>query len=225
MQESGAYGLAVVCEADADRRIATALADRVLCRDVEWIEPDSLGSHRRWRGLDSGSSHLEWHEAKAKAGALGRKAHGDFKGRPGAPDAFAARRALLLLMSRQLPDAVVLVRDADRQLERRTGLEQAREDRAWPFPVIIGLAIPKRESWVLAGFEPQEALAQARRETGDLKRVLELLVGDDYDREQACWTECPLEILTERGQFNGLTEYLEEVRTRLVPLFTGREVS
>jgi hypothetical protein len=128
-------------------------------------------------------------------------------------------------MSRQLPDAVVLVRDADRQLERRTGLEQAREDRAWPFPVIIGLAVPNRENWVLTGFEPQEALAQARRETGDLKRVLQLLVGDDYDREEACWTECPLEILTERGQSNGLAEYLEEVRTRLVPLFTGREVS
>ena len=103
------------------------------------------------------------------------------------------------------------------------GLEQAREDQPWPFPVIIGLAVPNRESWVLAGFEPQEALAQARRETGDLKRVLKLLVGDDHDREKACWMTCPLETLAERGQSNGLAEYLEEVQTRLVPLFTGRE--
>lgn len=137
----------------------------------------------------------------------------------------AARRALLLLMNGPKLDAVVLVRDSDNQLERRLGLEQARKDRKWPFQVVIGLAIPKRESWVLVGFEPQEALAQARRETGDLKRILQLLVGNDYDREEACWTECPLETLAERGQSNGLAEYLEEVRTRLVPLFTGREVS
>lgn len=246
MTQTGAYVLAVVCEADTDRRTATGLADRVLCREVDWIEPEILDGHRRWQGLEEGSSHLEWHQIKHHARARGLKAHGHFNGEPGGPDAYAARRALLLLNARP-PDAVVLVRDTDGQEERRVGLEQARTENPWPFPVLLAVAHPKREAWVLAGFEPrtqaeEASLAQLRQELGfdprlqaealsakapgalrDAKRVVRLLVGDAYDRELSCWAECPLEDLTERGRLNGLADYLEEVRTRLVPLFTGDE--
>jgi hypothetical protein len=237
MTQTGAYVLAVVCEADADRRTSTGLADRVLCREVDWIEPEILDGHRKWQGLVEGSSHLEWHQIKEQARARGLKAHGHFMGEPGAPDAYAARLALLLLAtSPHPPDAAALVRDSDGQQERRLGLEQARRERNWPFPVVIGFADPRRESWVLAGFEPrseaEEAnLPQLRQGLGsdprgalrDTKRVLRLLAGDTYDREQSCWTDCPLEDLIERGRQNGLADYLEEVRTRLVPLFTGGE--
>jgi hypothetical protein len=99
---------------------------------------------------------------------------------------------------------------------------------------------------VLAGFDPRNqaeeaSLAQLRQELGfdprfkaealfakspgalrNAKRVLSLLAGDDNDREQSCWADCPLENLIERGRVNGLADYLEEVRARLVPLFTGR---
>jgi hypothetical protein len=248
MTQTGAYVLAVVCEADTDRRTATGLADRVLCREVDWIEPENLNGHRKWQGLVEGSSHLEWHQIKGHAHARGLKAHGHFTGEPGAPDAFAARLALLLLATTgQRPAAAVLVRDTDGQQERKLGLEQARRDRDWPFPVVIGSADPKRESWVLAGFEPrtsdeEASLAQLRQELGfdprfraealsakapgalrDAKRVLSLLARGDYDREQSCWVDCRLEDLVERGRLNGLADYLEEVRTKLVPLFTGSE--
>ena len=244
MTPTGAYVLAVVCEADADRRTATGLADRVLCKEVEWIEPEILDGYRRWQGLMEGSSHLEWHQIKGYR----VKPHGSFNGEPGAPDAFAARKALLLLtISSRPPDAAVLVRDSDGQQDRRRGLEQALNFQGWPFPVLIGLADPKRECWILAGFEPrteaEEAnLALLRQELGfdprlqsealsakkpgalrDAKRVLSLLVGGDFDREESCLAECPLEHLMERGRLNGLADYLKELRTRLVPLFTGGE--
>ncbi|HWM90231.1 MAG TPA: hypothetical protein VN493_05645 [Thermoanaerobaculia bacterium] len=246
MTDIGAFVLAVVCEADVDRRTATGLADRVLCTEIEWIEPEILDGFRKWEGLAEGSSHLEWHQIKDHARAKGLKAHGHFKGEAGAPDAYAARLALLLLNARP-PDAVVLVRDTDGQEKRRLGLEQARTEKPWPFPVVLAVAHPKRESWVLAGFEPrtqgeEAVLAQLHQELGfdprlqaealsaktpgalrDAKRVLRLLIGDDHGREQSCWIDCPLEELSRRGQLNGLAEYLEEVRTHLVPLFTGRE--
>ncbi len=247
MQETGAYALAVVCEAVADRRTATDLADRILCREIDWIEPEGLDSHRRWQGLAAGSSHLEWHEIRHQARVAGLKAHGHFGGEPGAPDAFVARLALLLLAtSGQRPDAAVLIRDSDGQKERKLGLVQARSAKDWPFPVVIGLADPKRESWILAGFEPRDhrevdALAQIQREIGtdprlqaeslsarapgalrSAKRILNLLVGNDLDREKACWAECALENLARRGHASGLAEYLEEIRSRLVPIFTGR---
>lgn len=253
MTSQGAFVLVVVCEADADRRTACGLADRVLCQEVPWIEPASLADHRSWRGLEAGTTYLKWSQAGNLFRKSGLKAHGHFDGRPGAPDALAARRVLLLLRKAELiPDAVVLVRDSDGDARRQSGLEQARAEWASSvppeesFPIVIGLAHPKREAWVLAGFEPQdkeegERLLALRRELGfdprlrahqllasetgalhDAKRVLAVLIGSRAEREEICWTECRLELLEERGDESGLTAYAREVRERLVPLFSGR---
>lgn len=249
MTQRGAYRLAIVCEARADRHIAAGLADRVLGSAVEWLEPESLDLFRRWQGAEEGDSHLEWRRVKALADSRNIHPHGHFQGEPGAPDAYVARRVLLLLATQPAPpDAVVLVRDLDDQEERRTGLEQARADKPWPFPVVLGTAQTKRECWVLCGFEPrnekEEArLAEVRQELGfdprvqahelgakdpaatrSAKRVLHRLVGDDSDREEACWMESDLNLLEERGSLTGLAEYLQEVRERLVPLFKGSRI-
>ena len=112
---------------------------------------------------------------------------------------------------------------------------------------MIGLAHPKRECWVLAGFEPQnqeesqrleettttlgfdprtaaERLS-ARRPPSDLrnaKRVLDDLTGGDWDRQADCWRKTDLGTLADRGRSTGLADYLTELRQRLVPLFTAR---
>ena len=246
MTSKGAYVLVVVCEADGDRRTACGLADRVLCREVEWIEPESLSSYRSWRGLDEGSTHLKWSDASTLFRRSGLKAHGHFDGLPGAPDALAARRALLLLHKVGfVPDAVFLIRDSDGDLDRLAGLEQARADWKEPVPIVLGLAHPKREAWVLAGFEPQDEseqdrLKDARQSLGfdprlqahrldasepgalhDVKRVAAELIGGLAEREESCWMECDLETLLERGGENGLAAYVREIRERLVPLFRG----
>ncbi len=192
---TGAYSLVIVCEAVADHRVASVLADRVLCAEVEWIDPETLNLHRRWQGVDAGSSHIEWHRVRSLAKRHGFKVWGKFSGEPGAPDARAARLVLqLLLATDNLPDAVLLIRDSDGDEERRMGLEQARAERHWPFSIAIGLAHVNRECWVLAGRRRQ-------------------------DREETCWTDCDLEVLRARGAETGLADYLDEVRTRIVPLF------
>jgi hypothetical protein len=171
---------------------------------------------------------------------------GKFGGESGQPDAYAARLALLLLASSERrPDAVLLVRDSDGDSRRREGLEQARNDRRWPFPVVVGLAEPKRECWVLAGFDPKSPEETVRLEVSerrlsfhpvreahrldarkhgaknDAKLALEELTQGDMERERVCLEETPLSSLQERGKNTGLTEYLKEVRTRLVPILSG----
>ncbi len=233
----------VVCEADADRRTATCLADRVLCDEVEWIEPESLDGYRTWRGLEEGSTHTRWTSLKDIGGGFPRHfLHGHFQDAPGALGAAAARKALILA-KRIRPAAVVLMSDSDGK-DRRTGLEQVRS-LPWDFPVLVALAHPERESWVIAGFEPQgpaetKALEGLRRDLGfdprleahrlragdrDAKRVLAALTAGDPGRESACWNECDLDLLRERGTQTGLASYLEEVRRLLVPVFTDREAS
>ena len=164
--------IVTVCEAPADFRIATALADRVVCEKTAWIEPAVLQDYRTYRGLDDREPFLAWKHIPVLAQQAGIRAHGHFDGQPGAPDALAARRALLLI-TRVAPaaEAVLLVRDDDRQAARRQGLEQARSEHRGRFRIVIGLAHCKREAWVLAGFDPKNEeeksrIEQLRRELG-----------------------------------------------------------
>lgn len=55
-------------------------------------------------------------------------ARGQFDGKVISPDELLGRRAFSLLYTlKPVPDAVLLIRDDDRQTERRHGLEQARK--------------------------------------------------------------------------------------------------
>ncbi|RKI39445.1 hypothetical protein D7Y27_21995 [Corallococcus sp. AB004] len=241
-----AYKLGVVCEAPADRETACTLADRVLLERIDWLD-GVLGSQRTWRGLASADSFLRWGSVGKEVERAGFKhvVYGHFSDEPGAHDALAARKALLLFaaLDRQ-PDAVLLVRDSDNDPDRRKGLEQARMAKPWPFPVIIGVAEPKRECWVLAGFDARESeedtLKQVEqrlsfhpvrdahkltaREHGaknDAKKALEELTSGNLERERECLRDTPLETLRQRGERVGLTQFLSEVSERLVPVMDG----
>jgi hypothetical protein len=210
--------------------------------------PEMLDALRQWRGLKRSEPFLAWKHVHARAKEANIRTQGHFEGEPGAQDAFAARRALALLTiaGERAIDAVLLIRDSDGHLEeRRRGLEQGRTGVDGLGPILIGVAHTKRECWALAGFtaanEEDRARADSlRQELGfdpcthaqeltaehpgakrDAKRVLSLLTQDDVDREVRDWTAVPLQQLEERGQHTGLAEFIREIRSRLVPLWTG----
>ncbi len=242
---------AIVCEARADREIAQSLADRVVLEDVDWAE-GILDSLREWCNevrADGQQWILEWTSVRHLAEVLNIRIRGHFNGEVGAPDAATARRAVLVLQKLISPEAVFLIRDADNHQNRKTGLEQARRHfKDQMLKVVIGLANAEREAWVLAGYQPkdefeQELLAKERQHLGfdpcerseeltagrddtakrSPKRVLNVLSNGSKEREQECWTQTTLETLRRRGEANGLTDYLHEVKTSIVPLLTGRE--
>lgn len=240
--------IAVVCEARADHQTACGLADRVLLEAVDWIEREGLDYHRQWCGLRQEDLFLAWRDVKMLAKQANIRPNPPFDGGPIAPDAHAARRALLLLKQKGVfPDLILLIRDDDREPTRRLGLEQARQWAEFHHRlvrrVIIGLAHPKRECWVLAGFEPKneeerELLEMVRSELGfhpcteaeqltakhdsdkrSAKRVLAHLTKDAPNREAECWNVASLSLLRERGTSTGLAAYLHELESFLVPLF------
>ena len=244
MPEEVTCSIAVVCEADADRRAATLLSDRVLCETIEWISPEALPYFRRYRGLGDQDPYLKCSSVKEIARRRRVVVHGFVGGEPRKPDAAMAERALLLLATSEAPPgAVILTRDTDKEKARREGYDQARDAQRWSFVVIVGIAETKRECWILAGYEPRddaerEILSRERKELGfdplasaeqltaseegarrDAKRVLDALTGGDPDREDACLEEPPLALLRQRGAETGLALYLQEIEERLVPLF------
>jgi hypothetical protein len=234
---------AVVHEAPADFQTATELADRVLVESLDWLEEDQVEYQRTWR-REVGGEPLTWKRVKQLALDSGIDAIGFFDGEPAEPDARAARRAILYLRH-ALPDlaAVLLIRDQDNQPERRAGLEQARREEEGRLPVVVGLAVVERESWVISGFDPRDdvetsRLAAERQKLGldprersheltackadnaprSPKRVLRALCGGDGDRERRCWRETTLGTLRDRGGENGLGAFLDEVRKQLAGL-------
>ena len=235
----------IVGEAPADRTTSRELADRVILEAIDWLadHPSLLNEQRSWiEQLPDGIS-VTWKDLSGVAKKLGIRMHGHFDGRPGEPDAAAARKAVAVIL-RQLSnvDAVVLIRDADKQGERLMGLEQARKAFANDVTVVLGLAVPERESWVVVGFDPDprdvsegERLEVVKKRIGfdprlrsheltgtrDAKQVLRDLTNGNVDRQRNCWTETPLKVLRDRGQKNGLADYLQEVEQRLVPLIVG----
>ena len=56
------------------------------------------------------------------------------------------------------------------------------------------------------------------------KRVLKVLTADNWERQRRCWKATALQVLWERGEDNGLVDYLEEIKTHLVPTITGHGV-
>ncbi len=233
-----------MCEAAADQRTACTVADRALCESLDRADRDQLDDLRTWSGLEPTSDFIAWKDVKREAERQDVHAHGHFSGEPGAPDARAARRALLLLgRAERVPDAVMLIRDSDNDTERIRGLGQARDSTEWSFVVVIGVAHTKRECWVLAAFEPaddgeQTRLTQERRKLGfnpctsshrltaardsakrNAKRVLESLCGGDAHCAQSWLDTIPLDTLRERGRRNGLGDYIDEIETRLAALF------
>ncbi len=244
MPEQATHSIAVVCEADADRRTACMLADRVLGENVEWITPETIEQLRRYRGIHDHEPYLKWTTATEIAHRRHVVAHGFIRGEPRKAEAAMAEQALLLLAALSpAPSVAILTRDTDKNGERRDGFEQARGARCWPFEIILGVANTKRECWILAGYEPRDDAERAlldreRRnlgfdprlaaaqltasETGakrDAKRVLEALTGGDRVREDACIEETALDVLAERGAATGVASYLQELKERLVPLF------
>lgn len=114
-----------------------------------------------------------------------------------------------------------------------------------PFAVVIAAADPEGEAWCLNGFHPEcdsevailEAIRRRlgfdptrnpgrlrgdRRHDGtgpdcDIKKVLSELTGSDAERAERCLGTTPLSALVERGHASGLTEFLSEVRARILP--------
>jgi hypothetical protein len=235
----------VVCEARADFVISSELADRVFCDRIDWIEAEMIHAFRHYAGFSQERPFLTWFDIKSLARELGIRVRGFIKGEQPELDAHQAQRAIRVVEAKWRDvGGILMIRDDDRLTDRRRGLEQARNESPLASRIVIGLAHTKRECWVLTGYEPGDdeesaLLAEVRQDLGfdprlqaqqltarhdhdrqSAKRVLRLLVRDNHDREAACWRTTSLDVLKERGRETGLSDYLEEIETRLVPVLS-----
>jgi hypothetical protein len=237
------HGIILVVEGSSDVRTVRGFAERALFEK----STDFDSSLFQWRGIDDDTPFLQWSRVKnlMRDRKVSRR-YGHFEGSisedPGEIYARQARNALTLCHELGMPLAVVMVCDADAQPQRLEGLKQARVDHenfyASDYPVVIGVANPCREAWVMCGFEAKshelDVLARIARDltfdpirtphrltTAELphnaKRVLESFVTNP-ERETACWQEGEYRRFHANGSLCGLKEYLEEVEKRLAVL-------
>jgi hypothetical protein len=220
--------------------------------DLLWLRQAPVEAFIPWRGLTENTVYLKWSDVPRLYGDDRTMPEyiGGFGEQTPNHMAKAASRALRLAQKSN-PTAIVLVCDGDEKYEeRKAGLEQAREKHATTTnacPVVIGVANRCREAWVLAGFDPRDdrerALLKSLRdklsfdpirephklqeknegEPRSPKNALRKLLNHDSEREHPSWEETPLETLKQNGEACGLKAYLEEVETKLVPIYDPRK--
>ena len=249
MDEVRPTRIAIVCEAPADFRMLSALVDRVLVAESsgDWLSEELLESVRRFVGMDDRAEFEVWRALSEKLRPM--RAFGHFQGEVGLPYAHRARKTLTLLeLLDSPPDVVILSIDADDDADRHRGLGQARLVTHWSFKaVLIACADPNREAWLLSGFDPTDeseraSLAALTTELGfdptsashrlasgriqhprSSKRVLAMLSADEKDREEQCLRQTSLDALRRCGAANGLANFLDHVRSRILPVLEGRQ--
>lgn len=244
-----AYTFLLVCEGPSDVRTVKSLTERVLAERVVWLQGQDLSAFIRWTGLTDDKDYLKWSQVSLYAREAKIKVHGGFQELT--EQRGEARKALLALrvMKHHRGElggskALLLFRDSDGELARRAALEAACQRSSWNVNTAIAVAHPMRESWLIAGFVPrddeQAVLQQLRVEFGkDVtikshelaprddtapshpKNVLVRLIGNDPMSEERCCLDAPLNELIERGQENGLAEFIAALEDAIVPLFGG----
>ena len=182
--------IVVVCEGPTDVPLVRDLTDRVLCDVFDWLRDlPTLHGLRSYGGLGENREYLMWSKVPELFQKSGLRRSRGFGKTNQNPDYVATRKLLLLIAHHHQSrtgeggvDGVLIFRDADREPERRLGIQGAREEfvagdeassssHPWRRHIAIAVAEPKNEAWVLAGFEPANdsehaALAVARQELG-----------------------------------------------------------
>lgn len=194
---SSGQRIALVCEDQAHRALATFLVDRVLIAEAlergaaHWVNEGSIGWLRSFCGLDASGhepEHLRFcpvnrafQAAKnlpdqLRIGTRPIKLRGRIDSKPLKPEAGLWRRVLLLFATASpRADALIVVHDTDGNPERLAGLRQALEllneisDNP-PLRVLIAAPHQDAEAWFIAGFIPQDKAESLRLE--DLKAEL-----------------------------------------------------
>jgi hypothetical protein len=234
MTSTATLTIGLVVEANADADTVRLLVARLFLQGADWVTPDML----EWRGFEPHEQVAFWKNVSRLCTQHKVRIQGKFDETRGAPDAYAARSALMLFSKLGKPDRIILVRDADNQPDRITGLHQGRTDDRHKIDasdVAIGVAIPEREAWHLVGFIPntddeRQRLAEERQRLGfdptryphrlrgnakrNAKPVLDKLTAGDPERERQCLTDLPLD--DPRCEDCGLTSFLTELRERVV---------
>jgi hypothetical protein len=171
--------VALVCEDQAHRALATELADRVILdeaarRAADWIDDASLVWLRSYCGRsDTDAGFYALSRARADAEDLGHQVHiggrpvklrGFIDGKPLQPEAGLWRRVFLLFaVLDPRPDALIVVHDTDGDLARVDAIEQALSIlRIVDLPVIVATPHQDAEAWFVAGFDPQNDAEQRR---------------------------------------------------------------
>lgn len=241
--------IGIAAESEGDAKLITALVDRVLIEDVAWVREtfeacresleDGLSPCRNFRGI-AGEPYLDLHNASDRARERKLRIYGKFNDEPGADDAFMARATLFLFADEdEPPKAVIITRDVDRAPNRAKGFSQAAQSYDWNFKILVALAEPEIEAWLIAAWAPEDSSERERlkelvdeldfnpcknperltskKETDkkDAKRILKLLTKSKTDIIDR-WKTTRLEQLESNGAACGLGPFIRDIRETFI---------
>lgn len=183
----GGMRIAIACEDQAHRALATSLADRVVLKEAErlhaadWVyeesltwlrffcglhEDDHLPEHLRFYALSNASDDAKRLGERVSIGGRPIKLRGHIGGESLKPEAGLWRRLFILFSVEQPPPSVlIIVRDTDGIPARLDGLDQAlalMKELELPLPIVVAAPNQDAEAWFVAGFVPEDSAEEQR---------------------------------------------------------------
>ena len=244
----------VVAEDESDAVLAYGLVDRFAQEPVheldDWIR-DNIDTYRVWVGDEPQTTFILWKHLKTRGEALGIRIHGYGNRILGLEDP-EIRRAFTLANRPEVarPAGLLLIRDTDGKADRRAGYlasvkayQEATKSEPNRVRILMALAHPEIEAWLLAGFEPiteagKSALKKERQSLGfdprteaerlnpkrvttpeghpvkkSTKRVLDELLEAEDASRESCRKDAPFDRLRSRGANTGLNEFLDSIES------------
>jgi hypothetical protein len=179
--------IALTCEDQAHRALATFLADRVIVDEAakrgssDWLNEESLAWLRTFSGLNEppgtpdheryyphkhARRDIEEQGRRPLIGGWPVKLSGHINGKPLKPAATFWRNVFMLFAAQDgPPDALIVVHDTDGDRWRLDGMEQALElveSLDQPMPVLVATPHQDAEAWFVAGFDPLDETERRR---------------------------------------------------------------
>jgi hypothetical protein len=248
------FVIVVEAEADARQvcSLANRIFQEGTPQQVDENSPPTLPN---WSGLEPSTPFTKWTEIKELALRYNMPRYRRRTSEPQGSYYAQSQKVVWLvdrLRMARIIDALILACDLDNEHDqRRTSLKQTKYEAQARLIVVLATPNPKREAWVLNGFicagrHEERELASLRRKLKfdpcleahrlryasrtsltdrDPKGIVRRLTGGNWEREQQCWDQTDLSILHERGTETYLTEFLDEVKDRLLPLIAGHTQS
>lgn len=220
--------------------------------DRDWLREHwsgDLSAARAYKGLDLSDHWTSRSQVKKLAEERGIRVHTRLSGK--AAVAYKCVRLATVFRTEEVA-ALLLSFDADGDPTHREGVDLAVKDRPKPPAVLVAEANPEFDAWVIAGFVPEhdhehEALktataalkfnpvAEPHRLTSDIpggprdaKLLCQTLLGLSAQasftepRVEKCLVNTPLQTLKTNGGKAGLSEFLVEIASALVPALGGK---
>lgn len=152
--------ITIACEGPTDYRFTSIVARELALHEIDWLEAETVDQILDFGGARALTGHHDYIAWKtisrtAQQARVKIEVEGVLPGRSLGIEGTTILQ-LIQLVRPINPEALIVLRDCDGVLDRRSQLFAALEQTTPPFPIAIGTPQPTLEAWYFCAYFPED---------------------------------------------------------------------